>query len=126
VPVSCSVFCIRHRHTGRNRQHRNVGHPLFTPPGTAQIISNALLFRGRYPANGHRCPGVKTTAAPAAAGFESGSRRDLFVFAFLFASIGKIEGITRSTPVIWEWLAFVSLMFWLISHSAVLGRKAAH
>jgi hypothetical membrane protein len=45
------------------------------------------------------------------------------VFAFLFASIGKIEGITRNTPVIWEWLAFVSLMFWLISHSAVLGWK---
>jgi hypothetical protein len=48
------------------------------------------------------------------------------VFAFLFASIGKIEGITRNTPVIWEWLAFVSLMFWLISHSTVLGRKGAH
>jgi hypothetical membrane protein len=48
-----------------------------------------------------------------------------FVFACLFASIGKIEGITRNTPVIWEWLAFVSLMLWLISHSAVLGRKVA-
>jgi hypothetical protein len=48
------------------------------------------------------------------------------VFAFLFASIGKIEGITRNTPVIWEWLAFVSLMFWLISHSTVLGRKGTH
>jgi hypothetical protein len=48
------------------------------------------------------------------------------VFAFLFASIGKIDGITRNTPVIWEWLAFVSLMFWLVSHSVVLGRKAAH
>jgi hypothetical membrane protein len=48
------------------------------------------------------------------------------VFAVLLASIGKIEGITRNTPVIWEWLAFCSLMFWLISHSAVLGRKAAY
>jgi hypothetical membrane protein len=46
-----------------------------------------------------------------------------FVFAFLFASIGKIEGITRETPVIWEWLAFASLIFWLIAHSIVLGRK---
>ena len=46
-----------------------------------------------------------------------------FVFAFLFASIGKIEGITRDTPVIWEWLAFGSLMFWLLAHSIVLGHK---
>ena len=46
-----------------------------------------------------------------------------FVFAFLFTSIGKIEGITRETPVIWEWLAFGSLMFWLLAHSIVLGNK---
>ena len=45
------------------------------------------------------------------------------VFAVLLASIGKIEGIDRSTPVIWEWLAFCSLMFWLISHSLLLGGK---
>ncbi|MEJ2100761.1 MAG: hypothetical protein P8X68_12370 [Desulfobacterales bacterium] len=45
------------------------------------------------------------------------------VFAVLLAMIGKIEGITRNTPLIWEWLAFCSLMIWLISHSIVLGRK---
>ena len=45
------------------------------------------------------------------------------VFAVLLASIGKIEGISRNTPVIWEWLAFCSLMFWLISHSLFLGGK---
>ena len=48
------------------------------------------------------------------------------VFAFLFASIGKFEGVTRETPVVWEWLAFCSLMFWLLAHSTLLGRKAAY
>ena len=43
------------------------------------------------------------------------------VFAVLLAMVGKVEGITRNTPVIWEWLAFVSLMFWLVAHSIVLG-----
>jgi len=43
------------------------------------------------------------------------------VFAVLLTLIGKVEGITRNTPVIWEWLAFCSLMFWLIAHSVVLG-----
>lgn len=44
------------------------------------------------------------------------------VFAVLLALVGKVEGITRNTPVIWEWLAFVSLMFWLVAHSIVLGK----
>lgn len=43
------------------------------------------------------------------------------IFAVLLTLVGKVEGITRNTPVIWEWLAFCSLMFWLISHSIVLG-----
>lgn len=45
------------------------------------------------------------------------------VFAVLLTLIGKVEGITRNTPVIWEWLAFGSLMFWLIVHSVVLGEE---
>ena len=45
------------------------------------------------------------------------------VFATLMSMAGKVEGITRSTPVIWEWLAFCSLMFWLIAHTVILGRQ---
>jgi len=45
------------------------------------------------------------------------------VFAVLLTLVGKADGITRNTPVIWEWLAFLSLMFWLIAHSIVLGNK---
>lgn len=44
------------------------------------------------------------------------------VFAVLLSLVGKVEGITRNTPMIWEWLAFVSLMFWLVAHSIVLGK----
>lgn len=43
------------------------------------------------------------------------------IFAVLLSLVGKVEGITRNTPVIWEWLAFCSLMFWLIAHTTVLG-----
>ncbi|KPK29673.1 MAG: hypothetical protein AMK69_05795 [Nitrospira bacterium SG8_3] len=43
------------------------------------------------------------------------------IFAVLLSLVGKVEGITRNTPVIWEWLAFCSLMFWLIAHATVLG-----
>lgn len=43
------------------------------------------------------------------------------VFAVLLTLVGKVDGITRNTPVFWEWLAFCSLMFWLITHSVVLG-----
>lgn len=42
------------------------------------------------------------------------------VFAVLLSLAGKVEGITRNTPVVWEWLAFCSLMFWLIVHSFFL------
>jgi hypothetical membrane protein len=45
------------------------------------------------------------------------------IFAVLLSLIGKVEGITRNTPVIWEWLAFCSLMFWLIVHTVFLGRQ---
>lgn len=44
------------------------------------------------------------------------------VFAVLLSMVGT-AGVTRSTPVIWEWAAFVSLMVWLIVHSAILGRR---
>jgi hypothetical membrane protein len=44
------------------------------------------------------------------------------IFAVLLTLVGRVEGITRNTPVIWEWFAFCSLMFWLISHSIVLGK----
>lgn len=43
------------------------------------------------------------------------------IFAVLLSLVGKVEGITRNTPVIWEWLAFCSLMFWLIVHTVLLG-----
>ncbi|NIO03849.1 MAG: DUF998 domain-containing protein [Proteobacteria bacterium] len=45
------------------------------------------------------------------------------IFAILLTLVGKVEGITRNTPVVWEWLAFCSLMFWLIAHSIVFGRN---
>lgn len=45
------------------------------------------------------------------------------IFAVLMASVGKVEGTTRSTPLIWEWLALCSLMIWLLAHSVVLGRE---
>lgn len=45
------------------------------------------------------------------------------IFAVLLALVGQVEGITRNTPVIWEWLAFASLMVWLIVHSTILGRR---
>jgi hypothetical membrane protein len=44
------------------------------------------------------------------------------IFAVLLTLVGKIEGITRSTPVFWEWLAFGSLMFWLFTHSIMFGK----
>jgi len=47
------------------------------------------------------------------------------IFAVLLSMIGKIEGITRNTPVIWEWLAFCSLMVWLIVHSVFLVEARA-
>ena len=43
------------------------------------------------------------------------------VFATLRALVGKVETITRSTPVIREWLAFVAIMVWLSAHSILLG-----
>jgi hypothetical protein len=42
-------------------------------------------------------------------------------FAVLLSLVGKVEGISRNTPVIWEWLAFCLLMVWLIVHSVFLG-----
>jgi hypothetical membrane protein len=48
------------------------------------------------------------------------------VFASLLASVGKIEGVTRDTPVIWEWLVYLAWISWLTIHSVVLGQTPAH
>lgn len=45
------------------------------------------------------------------------------VFATLLMLNNQVDWITRETPVVWEWLAFVSLMVWLILHSVILGRR---
>jgi len=45
------------------------------------------------------------------------------VFATLLALAGKVEGVDRTAPVPWEWLAFVALMVWLAAHTAVLGAR---
>jgi hypothetical membrane protein len=44
------------------------------------------------------------------------------VFAMLLAMVGKVEGVTRETPVVWEWIAFASVMAWLAGHTWLLGR----
>jgi hypothetical membrane protein len=46
------------------------------------------------------------------------------VFAILLALVGKTPAVTRETPVPWEWLAFLSLMVWLVAHSIILGAEA--
>lgn len=43
------------------------------------------------------------------------------VFVVLLSLVGKVPSVTRETPVVWEWLAFVTLMLWLLAHSLVLG-----
>lgn len=42
------------------------------------------------------------------------------VFATLLSLVDRAEGITRSTPVPWEWLAFAALMTWLVAHSLIV------
>jgi hypothetical protein len=49
-------------------------------------------------------------------GFMGGDTLKVSVSRALF-----VVGITRSTPVLWEWLAFCSLLFWLITHALILG-----
>jgi len=44
------------------------------------------------------------------------------IFASLFSMVGKVDGVSRTTPVFWEWCAFGSVMFWLLAHSIVLGK----
>ena len=48
------------------------------------------------------------------------------IFATLLALVGRIEGVTRDTPVIWEWLVYFAWISWLAIHSIVLGRTPAH
>lgn len=48
------------------------------------------------------------------------------IFVTLLASVGRMEGVTRDTPVIWEWLLFFAWICWLVIHSIVLGRIPAH
>lgn len=45
------------------------------------------------------------------------------IFATLLALVGRIEGITRDTPVIWEWLVYFAWLLWLVIHTVVLGRS---
>jgi hypothetical membrane protein len=45
------------------------------------------------------------------------------VFAVLLALVGRVPGVTRGTPVVWEWLAFLSLMLWLVAHATILGSR---
>ena len=44
------------------------------------------------------------------------------VFATLLSMVGRLPGVTRETPVIWEWLVFVAFMFWSGTHLVLLGR----
>jgi len=48
------------------------------------------------------------------------------IFVILLASVGRIEGVTRDTPVIWEWLVYFAWLSWLVIHTIVLGRNPAH
>jgi hypothetical membrane protein len=43
----------------------------------------------------------------------------VFATLVMLAQQGVVE---RNTPVIWEWLAFLSSVFWLLVHSVILGR----
>jgi hypothetical protein len=43
------------------------------------------------------------------------------VFAVLLSSVGKVEFVTRGTPVIWEWLAFAAQFYWGLIHTFLLG-----
>jgi hypothetical protein len=45
------------------------------------------------------------------------------VFVTLHSLVGKLEGVTRDTPVIWEWLLYLASMVWLALHAVVLGRR---
>lgn len=45
------------------------------------------------------------------------------IFATLLALVGRVEGITRDTPVIWEWLVYFAWLLWLVIHTVVLGRS---
>lgn len=48
------------------------------------------------------------------------------IFAILLSLVGKVEGVSRDTPVIWEWLAFCSLMVWLIVHLAEIRKDIVY
>jgi len=41
------------------------------------------------------------------------------IFATLPSLVGEVDDMARSTPVVWEWLAFAALIFWLVGHSLV-------
>jgi hypothetical protein len=43
----------------------------------------------------------------------------VFATLVMLAQQGVVE---RNTPVIWEWLAFLSSVVWLLVHSVILGR----
>jgi len=45
-----------------------------------------------------------------------------FVFAIL-VSIHERGVVSRNTPVIWEWLAFLASIIWVLSQAVLLGKK---
>jgi hypothetical protein len=46
------------------------------------------------------------------------------VFAVLLTLVGKVDFVTRTTPVIWEWLAFAAQFYWGLIHSFLIGVPA--
>ena len=48
----------------------------------------------------------------------------ILYFVFVTLVVLYEQGVvSRATPVIWEWLAFLSSVVWVFSQSIVLGRK---
>jgi phosphotransferase system glucose/maltose/N-acetylglucosamine-specific IIC component len=47
-----------------------------------------------------------------------------FIFAILVI-LHEQEAVSRNTPVIWEWLAFLSSMVWVFAQSILLGKRSA-
>lgn len=45
------------------------------------------------------------------------------IFTILLTLVGRMEGVTRDTPVIWEWMVYFAWLLWLVIHTVVLGRS---
>jgi hypothetical protein len=44
------------------------------------------------------------------------------IFAVLLSLAGKVAFISRTTPALWEWLAFAAQFYWSLIHTIMLGR----